>query len=362
MPVRPLLAIALAAALAAPGAAAAAPTRPALATVAAPAPVAASADVVAWSAYDPATHAYALTVSAGGQVRTPAVPTRSVPFDVDAGPGPGGTTWLVYSRCAREAKGRRPARGCDLYGLPLAAGAAERRIAAADTSANETQPAIDGDRIGFARAAARRGAGAAVYTAPVQGAGRATRVRGAIPSRTCETVGGGCVAIRGAQVAGLDLAGFRVAVVSTWPSTGSQAVGLGQTALVVASTARRSATPVAFAVSGLDDQSLLGPSFAGGAVSWFYGCPGYAGGCGGPLAGAWRWSPGTRRYRLAASRAAVESYAALPGGAAVELLAGAGTGCGIGLPSATQPCSIVRTGPLRFRPAKGRPLPVRLAG
>jgi hypothetical protein len=326
-----------------------------LGTVPSPTPVTASGTTVAWSAYDPATNTYALTVSVNGQVQTPPVATRTVPFDVDAGQGPDGATWLVYSRCATEAQGGRGAKGCDLYGYSLAGGATERKLAASG-SGSETEPAISGNRVAFAR-------GGVVYTGAVTGSGSARPVRGAVPSRTCETVGDRCVRIRRPQVQGLDLAGNRVAAVSYWDSTGGQAVGIGQSALVVAPVAGAAgkATAVAFTVVGMNGQSLLGPSFAGNAVGWFYGCPGYVGGCGGPLAGSWTYSLSSKRSSLATSRAAVLGYAALPNRQAVEVIAGAGEGCGIGEPTAAQPCTIVQAEGLRYAAAKKRPVPVRLA-
>jgi hypothetical protein len=149
--------------------------------------------------------------------------------------------------------------------------------------------------------------------------------------------------------------------VSYWNSTGKQAVGMGQTALVVApATGKGSARAVAFTVVGMNGQSLLGPTFVGGDVSWFYGCAGFIGGCGGPQAGSWRYSLSSRSYQLATSKASVVSYAALPNGSAAEVLMGAAEGCGIAT-SAAQPCSVVQTAALSYRKARKPSLPIRLA-
>jgi hypothetical protein len=356
MPVRPLAAAALAAASLAVVPAAATAAQTTLATVPAAAAVSAYGTTVAWSALDPATDRYALTVSVAGQQQAPPVAPRTVPFDVDAGLGPDGATWLVYSRCTTEGKGGRPGKGCDLYGYSLAGGASEVKLAASG-SGSEIEPAISGNRVVFAR-------GGAVYAGPVRGSGASRRVRGAIPARTCDTIDGRCVTIERPQVQGLDLAGKRVAVVSYWNSVGKYAVGIGQTALVLAPVSGGGgATAVTTTVVGMNGQSFVGPTFAGNAVGWFYGCPGLLTSCGGRNAGSWLYDLSSRRYSLARSTAAPQSYAALPNRQAVELLPAAGNAeqaCPFAT-SATDPCSVVQVDGLSYRAAKKPSLPIRLA-
>src|SRR4051794_28207792 len=89
-------------------------------------PVAAFGQTTAWSEVDPATGQYRLAVLHGREWHTVAVTPRSVPFDVDVGPGPRGTA-VTYSRCSFEPPERfgrsglsilpdyTRGRGCKMY-------------------------------------------------------------------------------------------------------------------------------------------------------------------------------------------------------------------------------------------------------
>src|SRR4051812_16245741 len=64
-------------------------------------PVAAYGPAAAWSSVDPDTGRYRLTVLRGSKATRVDVPSRTIPFDVDMGPGPDGVA-VTYSRCALE--------------------------------------------------------------------------------------------------------------------------------------------------------------------------------------------------------------------------------------------------------------------
>lgn len=134
-----------------------------------PSSVDAYRDVVVWSEREdpPGAEApsYHLVALIDGSARRLPVAPRSVPFDVDLGPGADWRTVAVYSRCAQEpdppdALGAAPSapypaytsgRGCDLYRFDFET-ALERKIAGASTDqATEVLPSIWRDRIAFAR-------------------------------------------------------------------------------------------------------------------------------------------------------------------------------------------------------------------
>lgn len=134
-----------------------------------PSSVDAYRDVVVWSEREdpPGAEApsYHLVALIDGSARRLPVAPRSVPFDVDLGPGADWRTVAVYSRCAQEpqppyALGDAPSapypaytsgRGCDLYRFDFET-ARERKIEGASTDqASEVLPSIWRDRIAFAR-------------------------------------------------------------------------------------------------------------------------------------------------------------------------------------------------------------------
>jgi len=114
--------------------------------------------VVAWSGFDAQERRYHLRLLVDGQVRTAAVKTRGVPFDVDVGPDRFGQAVVVYSRCRREPQGLQPngdGRGCDLFKLDPRSGV-ERRLAGSSSSASEYLPTVWRERVAFARVYERR--------------------------------------------------------------------------------------------------------------------------------------------------------------------------------------------------------------
>lgn len=122
-------------------------------------------DRAVWSSYNRRTKSYALMTRLAGRTERVPVRGRSVPFDADLGPGPSGSTVVVYSRCAREPisdPGRslpaehRTGRACDVYSYDFS-GRRERKVRSADTSRySEFLPTIWRKRIAFARVDWRR--------------------------------------------------------------------------------------------------------------------------------------------------------------------------------------------------------------
>jgi hypothetical protein len=72
-----------------------------ISTVTRATPVSAYGHTVAWSERDPTTGQYQLMVLRGSRWGKVDVPQRTIPFDVDVGPGPEGVA-VAYSRCAFE--------------------------------------------------------------------------------------------------------------------------------------------------------------------------------------------------------------------------------------------------------------------
>src|SRR4051812_2454787 len=155
---RRTIALFVMAALAVPASASAADQ--VVATVDAPTHVSGYAGALAWSARDPATGRFALmyTDPAYPAAALP-VAQRSVPFDADLGPGPDGTPWIVYSRCATEPPLSTPlststvytqGRGCGLYRFDVTSGE-EKAIGPAPKRASDVLPSVWKGRIAFAR-------------------------------------------------------------------------------------------------------------------------------------------------------------------------------------------------------------------
>jgi hypothetical protein len=145
-----------------------------IATLARPASVSVHGDRVVWSSFDPARGTYVLMTRFGGVTSPLPVKPRSVPFDVDLGPGRSGGTVAVYSRCRRDPPRRNPAignvftqlpdwrrgRGCNLHRFDFATGRQTRIRRASAPRASEFLPSIWKDRIAFARVYERKRGGA----------------------------------------------------------------------------------------------------------------------------------------------------------------------------------------------------------
>ena len=117
---------------------------------------------LAWSRYDAKRRVYRLVALHEGGVRTLAIRSRSVPFDVDLGPDARGHTVAVYSRCREEPVTGPPVgpfpfyrtgRGCRLYEYRFPS-ARERQLSVAVPGGRSLfMPAIWRERLVFAASA-----------------------------------------------------------------------------------------------------------------------------------------------------------------------------------------------------------------
>lgn len=172
---------------------------------------------IVWSALDRATGRYRLMQqTATGQVRTLRIPSRSIPFDVDLGPGPAGRVVAVYSRCATEPPdhGTRPlrrmseGRGCDLYLYDFRV-TRERRLAVSQAGVSETRPAIWRNQLVFTRISDRRRDGRQ-HLLSYDWSTKRLRSVGQPPQGILELAIGGAGRIPGGGVLSIDLRGNRL--------------------------------------------------------------------------------------------------------------------------------------------------------
>jgi hypothetical protein len=211
---RLLFASALAAVMGALGAPTAAADT-SIATVLRATSVSAYKDQLVWSTYDPVTGNYSLSRWADGVASRVPVPLRPVPFDVDLGPGPTGTTLATYSRCRQEpspvAPGGLPyyqlGRGCDIFAFDFATGREFKVQGASTRRGSEYLPTVwagvSGSQIAFARSyprrPGRRGRLPRLYVRGLEGSAHSRRLRA-----------GPLGALPGPFVSNLDLRGRRL--------------------------------------------------------------------------------------------------------------------------------------------------------
>jgi hypothetical protein len=221
-------------------------------TVAKPTTIDAFGGRAVWSTWDPAQRVYRLTEYSGGAVRTLPVAANAVPFDVDLGPGAGGGTVAVYSRCRKPPaatfalNGRR---GCDLRAFRFATNR-EVRLTRANSPADEYWPTIWRGRLAFSRT---YGIGHQVlYWRKLTGKGRSHRL------------GTGPRSVESAAVdEELDMRGRRVAFAQHLEYGGS---------LRITSIGGRGRVLVSLPGSGAADNELdaQGPAISGDSVRWGY--------------------------------------------------------------------------------------------
>jgi hypothetical protein len=265
-------------------------------------PIAAYGGRLLWSAFDPATQTYGLFTSAGGVTSPVPVARRSVPFDADLGPGPSGGVVAVYSRCATEVapsgsfgpslygKGR----GCDLYLFDFATGHETKLVNASAPDASEFWPTIWKRTLAFARTYDDKRDFPYIYTRPLSGSAKSTRMPGGPRS--------GCAKCddRLSRPIALDLYGKRLAF--AWQYVGT---GEGLDTDIRVDTIGGGHVRVAHQNGGGLTQVEPGwPAFESGRLYWSIACFGDPGGCPGRF--------GLRRYRI--STGGVESA---PGPASV---------------------------------------------
>ena len=113
-----------------------------------PTGVASGQGLVAYSAYDPAIHAYRLMIARDGHVERASVRPSPTPFDVDIGPTQSGRAYLVYSRC--ESRDTPVPKGCDIYAYDPDSHH-ENRYDASSPTESDVHPTYWRGRIAFVR-------------------------------------------------------------------------------------------------------------------------------------------------------------------------------------------------------------------
>ncbi|MEA2275527.1 MAG: hypothetical protein QOC78_487 [Solirubrobacteraceae bacterium] len=267
---RPLALLLAAAALAAPAAADAADQ--VVATVDTPTRLSAYGSGLLWSQRDPETGSFWLFYTeALSPPHALPVAERSVPFDADLGPGPGGHFLAVYSRCEIEpaydpvdAEGPPDyslGRGCDLYQLDVTTGRETKVANASSPRADETLPTVWKDGIAFVRRYPDR-ALPIVYARSRTGSEPSRRMPGGPHDHGRATA--------------LDLYGRRLAV--AWTFRGRY-LGPASDLRLVDTTSRDVTYVDRFAGGGLTTIARDAPAFEAGQLYYGRVCQGDPGGC-----------------------------------------------------------------------------------
>jgi hypothetical protein len=262
----------------------AAPLAGVLATDAADAPIAAYSNTAAWSRWDAAAGGYRLVVDRGAKVRTLDVAPSPLPFELSAGRGPDGATWLVWARCAGDVIAG-PTE-CDIEGYDLTTNSPKTFPFAARPGVMERAPAIHGSQlvyvVGGANDVGR------VHLAAVDGT--VDRVIDVLPPSTCElSEFRECFPVTRASALSSALRGDRVAVTSRVSTSGGD-FGICGLATVRLLDLRTSAVrTLDSAVCGLSGQGLRDVTFdADGRLWWRQSCGGDESACEGARGGPFR--------------------------------------------------------------------------
>jgi hypothetical protein len=284
-----------------------------LATYARPSAVSAYGGVVAWSAYDPETKRFSLTVREGDATRILPIAPRKREFDAAVSRGPDGRPLIVYVRCAR---------GCGIYGFDPRRG--EERLLVR-RQAPVRAPALWGRRVAWIERA--RG-GQVVRAAQIGGRVRTVPVpvsrRGALTD----------VALHGRRLA-----------LAAWSPAGGSTGGREEAWLQQLDGSRRRL--VDRFTSGEGGQTIVGLSFNGGALYYVKSCFGDPSGCG--PRNAFRYRHG--RHATANAPNTVAGFA-VTGHTAYWITTGVGGDCpDLGSDGSEQPTCLLQRARSRFVPS-----------
>jgi hypothetical protein len=247
--------------------------------------------ILVFSQFDQATSQYRLAIRRPGAAAPELLPVAPADrtFDADIGLGAAGPQ-LVYTRCDET---------CNLFTYNLGGGPqGERAIRNAnDPEHNDIAPTIWRGRIAWARIYGEQiDRQVIVYTKSLTAprSRPSTRLPG-VPVRRCGDFGPTtCGPTSGRTVESLELWGDNLAQTVTYGCRNCSGISQKELRLVRVST--RQASQVAFQVSGLSGQSLIGPSFQNGFLSWYRACLGDPAACEGGRAQPWRFNLRLRRY------------------------------------------------------------------
>jgi hypothetical protein len=340
--VPPALAVAL---LCAPGAARADQT---IATTPRPTGVAAGQGLAAFSAYDPAIHAYRLMIARRGRVERASVRPSPTRFDVDVGPTKGGRAYLVYSRC--ESREGPVPRGCDIYAYDPDHND-ENRYAASSPTESDVHPTYWRGRIAFVR---YYGSGddprPIVYTRRARSPRPSQRLPG-LPDRRCRGTAG-CAQVTG-TIDELELYGDHLAETAFDATHVTFEPNQTEVRLVNVDSGR--SEQIARRGSGESGQHFLGLSFRAGRLYTYLGCGADTGGCQRGVGGAYRYRYSTGDWSRAPSSERLSAFAVSNLGT-IDVGINAAGECGPieGAPPA--PCKLVlREPPPEYRAVSNAP-------
>jgi hypothetical protein len=116
-----------------------------------------------------------------------------------------------------------------------------------------------------------------------------------------------CGPTSGRTVQALELSGDNLALSVSYGCRGCS--GIDQTELRLDDLTDRSARQIAFQVTGLSGQSLVGPSFSAGRIGWYKACLGDPSGCLHGEGGPFRYTLASGRYERASGPARVDGFA-----------------------------------------------------
>lgn len=262
----------------------AAPLSGVLATDAADGPIAAYSNTAAWSRWDEAAGGYRLVVDRGGTIRALDLAPSLRPFELSAGRGPDGATWLVWARCGGDVT-TEPTE-CDVEGYDLGTGSAKSFPFAARPGVLERAPAIHGDQLVYVVGGA--GDVGRVHLSAVDGTG--DRLIDVLPPSTCAlSLYQECFTVTRASALSSAVRGDRVAVTSRVSTSGGD-FGICGLATVRLMDLRTSAVrTLDSAVCGLSGQGLRDVTFdADGRLWWRQSCADDPSACQGTGGGPFR--------------------------------------------------------------------------
>jgi hypothetical protein len=263
-------------------------------------PIAAWSGVVAWSAWDAAAGGYRLVVERDGARSVLPVPPARFPFDVQAGPGPDGAPWLVWSRCDGDLPPNVTVEDCDIVAWDVAGGRELSVAAASHPRRRELHPAIWRNRVAFAHTAlgpATRRTRTQLAVATLAG-GRARPAPG-MPVGNCEQAPDICGVARPTAVVSLALREDALAVSVSYGLGGFLAgiCGLQEVRLADLRTGLvRQMSPTA--TCGLSGTQYSAVRFSTSGALWYVrSCGGDPAGCNNGRDGPFRYSPSRGRTR-----------------------------------------------------------------
>lgn len=236
------------------------------------------------------------------QQRRIAVAPSPVPFDADIGTDSKGRPQLVYQRCAGTVSART---GCELFVFSLASATGERPVRNAnDPGRNDVGPTLWRGRIAWTREyGTGKNANPVVYTKTLTAprSQPSTRLPGVPTTRCAQEVGlvePPCGPTTNRRVEALELWGDNLGLIVRYAFPGLP--GISQTETRLNRVSDRTARQIDFLVSGLNGQSLVGPSFFSGRLAWYRACAVPEASCK-TFVGPWRYRISTRRYERGAA-------------------------------------------------------------